>query len=430
MNTRTTLMSSWIRWSMLALTLMAFIACGGGSGSSGDSDTKQPVDAGPPPVDDTTPPPPCVPQCENKQCGDDGCGADCGSCATLETCTAAGVCESDAPQCTPNCAPGSCGDDGCGGTCACSSAEICNDATQTCEADPACNGFSFAGCCDGTKLKWCQDSEVQSADCSDGNTCGWNAEQSAYWCVEEASTDPSGTHSGVCPDCTPVCDGTNVCAADGCGGVCDTCEEGASCFDGACCTPECGDKQCGSDGCGGECGTCPAGESCAVASGQCITDPCADGSVSYEGCCDGEVLKYCDGGYKEIDCSENASCGWDPDGSYYNCGTDGSADPSGAHPLSCGPACVPACAGKVCGDDGCGGNCGTCDGTCSADGTVCTPDPCVAGESCSTGNSCEIGEVSCDAAGASTCVSVGIKPDNLSCGGGMICKNGVCVPAS
>ena len=36
--------------------------------------------------------------------------------------------------------------------------------------------------------------------------------------------------------------------------------------------------------------------------------------------------------------------------------------------------CVPDCGGKVCGDDGCGGTCGTCD-----DGNPCTEDACVSG---------------------------------------------------
>ena len=53
--------------------------------------------------------------------------------------------------------------------------------------------------------------------------------------------------------------------------------------------------------------------------------------------------------------------------------------------LSCVPeaesgcACVPDCEGKTCGDDGCGGSCGTCDGEllCHTDGVckdTCLPD--------------------------------------------------------
>ena len=38
------------------------------------------------------------------------------------------------------------------------------------------------------------------------------------------------------------------------------------------------------------------------------------------------------------------------------------------------PACTANCAGRVCGDDGCGGSCGSCAGTCTAAG-LCEPPP-------------------------------------------------------
>ena len=42
-------------------------------------------------------------------------------------------------------------------------------------------------------------------------------------------------------------------------------------------------------------------------------------------------------------------------------------------------SCIPNCTGKVCGDDGCGGSCGTCD-----DANDCTTNVCDAGQaSCS-----------------------------------------------
>lgn len=49
------------------------------------------------------------------------------------------------------------------------------------------------------------------------------------------------------------------------------------------------------------------------------------------------------------------------------CGDDGCGGSCGTCPSgltcnngTCGTACVPSCAGKTCGDDGCGGSCGTC----------------------------------------------------------------------
>lgn len=38
---------------------------------------------------------PCLPLCQGKNCGADGCGGTCGACDTLEICTGAGVCAPD-----------------------------------------------------------------------------------------------------------------------------------------------------------------------------------------------------------------------------------------------------------------------------------------------------------------------------------------------
>ena len=61
------------------------------------------------------------------------------------------------------------------------------------------------------------------------------------------------------------------------------------------------------------------------------------GAVSYEGCCDGTTVKYCDTSktVKTIDCSKNPSCGWSSSGGVYDCGTYGSSEPSGKHPKNC-----------------------------------------------------------------------------------------------
>jgi hypothetical protein len=54
----------------------------------------------------------CLPLCDGKQCGDDGCGGSCGACAENEACGADGQC-----MCAPSCEGKTCGDDGCGGSC-------------------------------------------------------------------------------------------------------------------------------------------------------------------------------------------------------------------------------------------------------------------------------------------------------------------------
>lgn len=72
---------------------------------------------------------PCTPDCQGKQCGDDGCGSTCGSCPSSLICQQ-GMCQPegvngldqssedpDVAGCVPNCQGKACGDDGCGGLC-------------------------------------------------------------------------------------------------------------------------------------------------------------------------------------------------------------------------------------------------------------------------------------------------------------------------
>lgn len=90
---------------------------------------------------------------------------------------------------------------------------------------------------------------------------------------------------------------------------------------------------------------------------------------------------------------------------------------------SCGSAeagpcdCIPLCTGLVCGDDGCGGSCGTCN-----DNVACTVDTCDAGQcvytpdnaACNDGNVCN---------GAETCGAQGcVNGSPLSCNDGLYCN--------
>ena len=66
----------------------------------------------------------CVPDCEGKTCGDDGCGDFCGVCEPGTICT-----EFQCVDCTADCDGKQCGADGCGGDCGtCGEGTICNDA--------------------------------------------------------------------------------------------------------------------------------------------------------------------------------------------------------------------------------------------------------------------------------------------------------------
>lgn len=80
----------------------------------------------------------CVPQCDGRFCGDDGCGGQCGECAGGEVCTPGGRCQAD--PCVPQCDGRECGSDGCGGTCgACSGNDLCVEETGQCRAFPRCD---------------------------------------------------------------------------------------------------------------------------------------------------------------------------------------------------------------------------------------------------------------------------------------------------
>lgn len=90
----------------------------------------------------------CVPSCDGVECGPDGCGGACGTCAAGESCSDAGQC---AAACVPACDGKQCGPDGCGGTCgSCGAGTAC--VASMCEAlDPRCGGLDPEVC---SALSW------------------------------------------------------------------------------------------------------------------------------------------------------------------------------------------------------------------------------------------------------------------------------------
>ena len=297
----------------------------------------------------------CTPDCAGKQCGIDGCGGSCGTCPEGQGCGAGGLC-----QCAPDCAGKICGDDGCGGSCgACAPGSTCQagacvpDACpgcapwQTCVGGPCqdpplmgecpfggvavgadCYGTAWEGCCNGDQLYYCEN--AGNSGCPAGmNTC-----LCALDCGLESATCGWGEQFMMCsePPAQPGPDGL----------ACDWAGE---------CVPSCAGKQCGSDGCGGSCGTCPGGQACQA--GACV-------QANYE-CTD-----YCGGAA--------------PSGCYCDDSCDSYGDCCPEVCLGCPSLpfceCVPSCAGKDCGDDGCGGSCGTCPPgvACEAGICACVPD--------------------------------------------------------
>jgi hypothetical protein len=175
-----------------------------------------------------------------------------------------------------------------------------------------------------------------------------------------------------------------------CAGSC-----GAGSMDGSCyCDEDCfGYEDC----CDDICTQCPTLSGCGGGAGDCgngYCEPSEDastcpqdcntgcGNISFEGCCNGQTLQFCEAGeLKSIDCNQQPSCGWQPTGPFYDCGTDGTPDPSGQNPLACGGGTAPVCGNGIC---EAGENTSTCPTDCDGGQPVCGNGSCEAGESAQT----------------------------------------------
>ena len=240
----------------------------------------------------------CLADCEGKECGDDGCGGSCGNCFTLEggldnsLCTAEFVCS----QCSPDCADKNCGDNGCGGTCG------------TCPGDQGC----VAGECMADDLL-----------CPEGQFCTEFTEGSDKGCLMDEEIPPFNDKQ--CHEKEYGCDGNFSCL------YLD--EEGAESV------------------CVENCGTCPDGLECGDVTGDgylgcmsfgSIPDGAIYGCHELEGGCPGNATCfYLNSEYTESACIDNCS--------------------------ACRPGSCPA--GKIC------------------DGVFCVPEPCTEG-SCPEGENC------------------------------------------
>lgn len=138
----------------------------------------------------------CVPACTNKECGDDGCGGNCGKCpAVAPNCSNLGKCA--AADCVPQCSGGGCGDDGCGGKCACSGGAICvaNVCQAPCnESQNICNGDSLYGCSGKT-------GQMTVIPCTDA-LCIANGFKAGAGCGFAKNT---GLNSCLCKSCVDEC---------------------------------------------------------------------------------------------------------------------------------------------------------------------------------------------------------------------------------
>ena len=365
--------------------------------------------------------------------------------------------------CIPDCADKECGDDGCGGECGhCDDGNVCNG-VETCDAGLCIAGKTLA--CDDDKpctldecnaQAGCQHTE-QDGPCDDGNPC----------------TEDETCVTGICTGGTKiVCDDNNPCTTDACSTVegciaipnsagCnegDPCTVGDQCVDGACqpgedvCFPCQSDLDClqYDDGnlCNGlvvcEGGLCEALADSAVVcqqpangclvvecdpeSGECIDSElpgmifCDDGNlctlddICVDGVCTGKPVNCQDGNNCTVDsCDSDQGCLHEPlECPYQNCHTSQCVAPQGECvylPVMCpedgNPCTVPACDAEtdqcalvplVC-DDGNQCSKDMCDGSAESPETACYAIPHDA-YSCDDGdpttvNECQMGVCVC-----------------------------------
>ena len=338
----------------------------------------------------------CVPACEGRVCGDDGCSGSCGDCASDRVCSDDGqcatvpcinskdcldtlVCDEEEGVCTECVGDEDCPDGG-----------VCNDAHHCmedhhCQSDLDCNDFD----------QLCDKEIGLCVDCLDAEDC-----------PEEEFCDAGICLPDVCAAGGTGCDGQDatLCEQDGSGWtVTETCGQGWYCDAGACLGYACEAgaswceesmfKACSDDGkelleetdcaaTGLYCTPegcletiCPPGQvycqddetlaTCSEGGMELSTEPCEDGHYCEDGACVPQVCEpfapICEGNVATV------------------CNAKGSG------PMIGGTVCAPGeqvctdgvcvdcevdCSEKECGDDGCGGFCGICldeictEGTC------------------------------------------------------------------
>jgi hypothetical protein len=134
----------------------------------------------------------CQPDCAGKECGPDGCGGSCGTCAGLQDACVEGQC-----VCQP---------DGCGGGCGlCDDGDLCTD--------DICDGET--GVC-----------LFPDTDCDDGSVCTMDDCHPEAGCVYKFN-------SLDCDDYDP-CTEDDVCGEGTCTGESKSCSDGLECTDDLC----------------------------------------------------------------------------------------------------------------------------------------------------------------------------------------------------
>ena len=416
------------RWLSLVM-IVILAACGGKDGASITVDAA----ADPTGTTDTTgdSPDQCAATCVTRECGDDGCGGNCGGCQHfLEHCTDAGSCEAFPCKSSKDC-PGSlvCAE-GISECVACVGDEDCPDG-EVCGADHECHA----------PLSCDSDKDCKSQDMICDKNAGLCVEcLKNVHCADDMYCDEGYCIESICSAGESKCDGSTVLACpDGsewvvkqtCG-VAQYCE-GATCHDG--CEPSAvwceGDfyKVCADDG-----KSVQYEEDCAEKGQHCFGGACIDTICAADStfCVDNNTAAACaeDGmSFNEVDCPAENYC---DDGScklwvcepgmatcFSNiaqmCNAAGSGFTSETNCNASGKKCVNGqCIELACppGAAFCVDNDTV--GACALDGLSFESVDCGAQQSCDAGIctswSCTPNEPMCDGNVATTCDSLGLGP--------------------
>jgi len=394
----------------------------------------------------------CTPVCEGKECGPDGCGGTCGTCAVAaETCTEAGQCQptscgssKDCPgdlvcavelgQCVEcvgdeDCAPGTtCGaDHACHESHPCTSDKDCKPYGQLCDKDAG----QCVECLESKEClpeEYCLDSFCVEDVCVPGESrCDGNGvlecredgglEELVLTCPEGAYCEDATCKPYLCDGGQVWCDGDvlKVCSADGRSveSETDCAAKQEICFDGKCqaCLCKPGTATCVDDSTAAVCSdgcldqvdsSCEAGQSCL--DGECQAWLC-DPEVAF---CTGDVAKTCSADglsiVSEDDCAKNQQI----------C-LDGHCESFVCPPFS-----------TTCLDPGTLKHC-------SQDGMSFEPEPCT-GTYCKEGQcvpyACQPGAALCDGTVATHCDAwgSGLAPGGTDCAEAeSCCVDGQCV---
>jgi hypothetical protein len=253
---------------VFALACVFTLACGDSDDGGGNVVPDPGEDFGAPAPDIVMS---CTPSCANKDCGDDGCGASCGSCAQALKCVA--------NQCTDAC-PTTCLNVECGtfNGCSCGTCPIGTE----CSANNSCVSIKDANLCEAVNaecgLVQVGSEQVDCGTCLPNQVCNLNT----YKCDEKSCAKVCGELAYDCgaPDGMPECQ-CGVCVPA------KTCED-HNCVDAGCQFECCADSDCSdgnpltNDSCvNNQCSYTNVAD-CATAADcndnkQCTTDTCGGG---------------------------------------------------------------------------------------------------------------------------------------------------------